>query len=79
MSDELSVWIFFPNAAGSECVGQALGAREAVEMAKDYSERPAALAGFITRIIITDGGDHTVFEWCHGEGVTYPPADAKNG
>ena len=26
----------------------------------------------VSRIIITDGGDHTVFEWIYGEGITYP-------
>jgi hypothetical protein len=28
--------------------------------------------GPIVKIIITDGGDHTVFEWQRGKGITFP-------
>jgi hypothetical protein len=52
---------------------QGVGPKEAVEFAKSLTERPAALMGIICRVIITDGGDCTVFEWKKGEGVTYPP------
>lgn len=50
-----------------------IGAREAVELAKSLATRPAAAMGIIRRVIITDGGDFTVFEWKAGEGVTFPP------
>ena len=54
---EFSVYQFFPDGA-CERVRQFVGAREAVETAKSYSERPAARIGIIKRIIITDGGDY---------------------
>lgn len=49
-----------------------IGAREAVELAKQLTERPAAQIGIIKRVIVTDGGDFCVFEWKHGEGVVFP-------
>ncbi len=70
MSDEFSVWLFFPD--GSYVPEKRwIGAEEAVKLAKSCTERPAAVAGFIPRIIITDGGDCTCFEWEHGKGVTF--------
>jgi hypothetical protein len=62
---------FFPDGT-YEYVKRFVGAEEAVRTAKDYSTRPAVLLGVIERIIITDGGDFTVFEWKAGEGVTFP-------
>lgn len=47
-------------------------AKSAVEKAKSLTTRPAAVMGIIKRVIITDGGDFTVFEWKNGEGVTFP-------
>jgi hypothetical protein len=47
-------------------------AETAVKFAMDFPKRPAGLLGFIQRVIITDGGDFCVYEWKHGEGVTYP-------
>jgi hypothetical protein len=68
---EFSVMQFFPDGT-CEYVKRFVGAEEAVRTAKDYSTRPAVLLGVIERIIITDGGDYTVFEWKAGEGVTFP-------
>jgi hypothetical protein len=45
----------------------------AVHAAKALTDRPAALLGTIQRVIITDGGDFTGFEWRHGAGDTVPP------
>jgi hypothetical protein len=44
----------------------------AVQLAYDLAQRPATALGIFRRIIITDAGDCTVFEWKHGEGVTFP-------
>lgn len=69
---EYSVCQFF--ADGSyEYVARFVGAEEAVNTAKSYTERPAAKIGIIQRVIITDGGDCCCFEWQFGKGVTYPP------
>ncbi|MPZ36644.1 MAG: hypothetical protein GEU95_01050 [Rhizobiales bacterium] len=73
---EFSVFQFFPNG-DYECVAQLVDGKTAVETAKSYTTRPAALIGIIRRVIITDGGDCCCFEWKYGQGVTFPPNDGK--
>lgn len=46
---------------------------EAMRCVADLILRPAAVAGIINRVVITDGGDCIVFEWLHGQGVVWPP------
>ena len=70
--DEFSVYQFFPDDL-NERVASFVGAREAVDLAMQLSRSIGGRIGTTRRIIITDGGDDTVFEWKHGEGVTYPP------
>lgn len=72
--DEYAVVLFFPDESYLY-EGRGLDAQTAVWLAKECSQRPAAQAGFIRRIIITDQGDHTTFEWKFGVGVTYPRHD----
>lgn len=62
----------FMNDGSYEYVARFVGAEEAVKTAKSWTERPAALMGIIQRVIITDGGDCTVFEWKKGLGVVWP-------
>ena len=69
---EYCVYLFFPDGS-SLLEGHSLMPEAAVRLAKECSERPAAGFGVIARIIITDGGDHAVFEWRYKEGVTFPP------
>lgn len=73
---EFSVCQFFPDDS-YDYIRRGIGAEEAVKLAKDYSQRPAASIGIIRRIIITDGGDDIVFEWRFGKGVTFPPIAAQ--
>lgn len=68
---EFSVCQFFHNG-NYEYVRRFVGAKEAVETSKVYTESLAARTGLVTRVIITDGGDNTVFEWQYGNGITYP-------
>lgn len=69
--ESFAVVLFFPD--GSHVYERRnLDASAAVTLAKECSLRPAALAGLIPRIIITDDGDNTVFEWQAGKGVTWP-------
>lgn len=75
---QYSVAQFFPDGT-NEYVRRFVGAEESVKTAKDFSERPAAKIGIIARIVITDGGDFTVFEWQFGKGVTYPHFDKATG
>lgn len=76
MSDEYSVVLFFPDES-HHYEARELGAEEAVWLAKECSERPAAHAGFIRRIIITDADDFAVFQWEYGKGVIYPRHDGE--
>jgi hypothetical protein len=69
---EFSVWLWFPD--GSYMFeAQHISAKDAVELSKRMSLRPAIATGIACeRITITDGGDFTVFEWKPKEGVTFP-------
>ena len=49
-----------------------IGLSEAIMWARWLTETYEARHGQVVRIIITDGGDHTVFEWKYGKGVTWP-------
>jgi hypothetical protein len=73
---EFSVAEFFADGT-YRYVERWLPAKEAVELAKFWTDRPAASLGWMTKVIITDGGDFTVFEWQHGKGVIYPPREQK--
>lgn len=68
---EFSVWQFFEDES-FECVRRNVDAAEAVKAARHYTASVAAQTGITRRVIITDGGDCTNFEWKYGEGVTYP-------
>jgi hypothetical protein len=72
---EFSVFQFFPDDS-YECIKQFVDAKEAVETARDFSQRPAAKIGIIRELRITDGGDFIVFQWKFGEGVVFPPEAA---
>ena len=65
--DEFSVWVFLADGSHVPVV-RYTDPKRAVAMA-----RGATRSSGSSRIIITDGGDHTVFEWRRGEGVTWPP------
>jgi len=53
--------------------------RTAVERAKALTESVGGRDGTTRRVIVTDGGDFTVFEWTFGKGVTYPPFNPATG
>jgi hypothetical protein len=67
---EFSVCQFFEDGT-SEYVRRFVSAEEAVNAAKHYTESVGARFGMTVRVIITDGGDCTNFEWKYGEGITY--------
>lgn len=69
---EFSVYQFFPDGT-SERVREFVSMEEAVEGARHYCSSVGARMGTTVRVIITDGGDYTVFEWQYGQGVTFPP------
>jgi hypothetical protein len=76
MSGEFSVCQFFEDGT-SEYVRRYIGACEAVRVAHHYTHNVAAKIGVTTRVVITDGGDHCVFEWQRGAGVTWPTPEQR--
>jgi hypothetical protein len=72
---EYSVYILFPDGT-YECLDTFVTAEEALKTAHRNVHKPAALIGIISRVIITDGGDHIVFEWKFKEGITWPQTEA---
>jgi len=75
MENEFNVVQFFVDGS-YEYVRRRVSAEEAVNAAQHYTTSIGAQIGTTTRVIITDGGDSTNFEWKFGEGVTYPPRNA---
>jgi hypothetical protein len=71
MNNEFSVYQFFKDES-YECVRSFVSAEEAVKAAQHYCTSVGARMGTTVRVIITDGGDCTNFEWKYGEGVTFP-------
>jgi hypothetical protein len=77
MSDgEFSVCQFFEDGS-YEYVRRFVGAEEAVKAARHYTDNVAVKMGLTQRVIITDGGDYTVFEWVAGKGVVYPTPEMR--
>lgn len=54
-----------------------VSSEEAVKFAIEFSRRPAAIIGMVAKIMITDGGDHAVFVWEYGKGITFPIQERK--
>jgi hypothetical protein len=76
MENEFSVWLFFPDESHWAEV-RWVDVGTAVVTAKAVTLRPAAKTGLIWRVIITDRGDFTVFEWQYSKGVTFPPVNGS--
>jgi hypothetical protein len=75
--DEFSVYVFAPDGSYSRELSF-VSAKRAVTWAKWLTEERAARLGEIAKIIITDGGDFTVFDWRFGEGVVFPPRSVES-
>lgn len=73
---EFSVYQFFPDDSCEEVL-RFVEAGPAVSMAAQLSQSVGARIGTTVRIIITDGGDFTVFEWLYGKGVTFPNLEMR--
>lgn len=67
---QFSVYQFFPDDT-CEAVARFVDACEATETALRLTQTVGARIGTTTRVIITDGGDCTCFEWQYGRGVTF--------
>ena len=71
-TNEFSVYQFFSDGVGYERVRHFVDAETAVQTSLQLTRTVGAKLGMVERIIITDGGDHTVFEWKRYQGVTFP-------
>jgi hypothetical protein len=69
-TEEFSVCQFFEDGS-YEYVRRGVDARTAVEVAHHYCNSVGAQIGTTRRVIITDSGDCTNFEWQFGKGVTF--------
>jgi len=69
--NEFSVCQFFEDGS-YEYVRRFVSAEEAMKAVQHYITSVGARLGTTVRVIITDGGDCTNFEWKFGEGVTFP-------
>ena len=70
MSEELfAVWQYSHDDWRVKAA-EGLPAKLAVDYARWMTQTQEARDGEIQRVIITDEGDNTVFEWKFGEGVT---------
>jgi len=66
--EEFSVYLFMPNQHFP--VARFVSVERAMQVAQKAVKDHGAL--YLERVIVTDGGDHTVFEWTRGKGVTWP-------
>lgn len=69
--NEFSVYQFF-TGGGTEAVTRFVSAEHAVAVAQQLCSSVGAKLGTTERVIITDGGDCTNFEWEFGKGITFP-------
>jgi len=77
MTEEtFSVFQFFEDGS-YEAVRNHVGPEEAALAAYQCCNNVAANCGMIRRVIITDSGGCTCFEWRYGEGVIFNGADAR--
>jgi hypothetical protein len=77
MSEELfAVWQYSRDGWHVQAA-EGLPAKLAVDYARWMAQTREARDGEIQRIIITDEGDHTVFEWTFGEGVTFQTPEIR--
>lgn len=67
---EYSVYAFFPDESSMADL-ERVDAQTAVLAAKRLTESLGARMGTTRRVIITDGGDNTCFQWEYGKGVTF--------
>jgi hypothetical protein len=72
MENEFSVYQFFPNETYEEVL-RFVNVPTAMDAVMKLTRSVGAKLGTTQRVIVTDGGDCCVFEWKHGEGVTFPP------
>lgn len=76
--NEYSVCQFFEDGQ-NEYVRRYVSAEEAIVTAKHYCYSVGAQIGIVKRVIVTDGGDNTVFLWEYKKGVVFPTQEMLKG
>ena len=71
LEGEFSVYIWFPNGT-YWAEERFVDPQTAVKTAQRIITSVGGKLGLVTRLIITDGGDFTTFEWLYGKGITFP-------
>lgn len=71
MRGEFSVYQFFEDGT-HERVRSFVSDEEAGRAFRHYTTSVAARMGWVSRVIITDGGDDIAAEWQLGKGITFP-------
>ena len=74
MKGEFSVVQFFDDGT-HEYVRRWVDIPTAIQAVKDSTRSLGAKVGTTVRVIVTDGGDCTCFEWTYGVGITFPVGD----
>lgn|SRR5262245_36106693 len=75
MSERYNVVQFFDNDT-HEYVRRRVGAEDAMRATGHYTHSVAARIGMVRRVIITDDGDNTVWDWRFGDGIVF---DSEEG
>jgi len=71
MTNEFSVW-WWDRDGGQHEELRFVEVERAFNACRRLIHGPASVFGFVDRVIITDGGDCTCFEWKKDLGVTWP-------
>lgn len=71
MENEFSVY-WWDRDGGQHDELRFVGPEQAVKASYRLTQGPAAMMGIVERVIITDGGDCTAFEWKKDLGVVWP-------
>jgi len=75
-SGEFSVVQFFPDDS-YHYVRRFVSQETAFKVVLHYIANVAARMGVTRKVIITDGGDCTIFEWVAEKGIVFPPEVAE--
>lgn len=71
MTEKFRVVMFYPDETYTY-EGDWMPLEQAVDLAKNITQRPAVALGIIARVIIVDRDDLTCFDWRNGQGVVFP-------
>ncbi len=74
MNERFNVVQFFEDGS-YEYVRRNVSTKDAVAATQHYTRSVAARMGMVTRVLITDMLDQTVFHWEYGKGIVFPTRD----